>query len=45
MKFARSQPLVRIEAQGGAAEAMKWNPTPTVIRGVDAPKLTQPTKS
>src|SRR5207245_308351 len=45
VKFARSQPLVRIEAQGGAAEAMKGNPTPTVIRGVDAPKLTQPTKS
>ncbi|TMI33407.1 IS200/IS605 family element transposase accessory protein TnpB [Candidatus Bathyarchaeota archaeon] len=31
--------------QGGAVEAVKGNPTPTVIPGVDAPKLTQPTKS
>jgi putative transposase len=45
VRFARSQPLVRIEAQGGAVEAMKGNPTSTVILGVDAPKLTQPTKS
>jgi len=43
VRFARSRPL--IEAQGGAAEAVKGNPTPTVIPGVDAPKLTQPTKS
>ena len=28
-----------------AVEAVKGNPTPTVIPGVDAPKLTQPTKS
>src|SRR5467141_3894440 len=42
VRFARSRPL--IEAQGGAAEAMKGNPTPTVIPGVDATKLTQPTK-
>jgi len=43
VRFARSQPL--IEAQGGAVEAVKGNPTATVIPGVDAPKLTQPTKS
>jgi putative transposase len=43
VRFARSRPL--IEAQGGAAEAMKGNPTPTVILGVDAPKPTQPTES
>src|SRR3989449_7087472 len=43
VRFARSRPL--IEAQGGAFEAVKGNPTPTVIPGVDAPKLTQPTKS
>src|SRR3989440_2544111 len=42
-RFARSPPPI-IEAQGGAAEAMKGDPTPTVIPGVDAPKLTQPTK-
>ena len=44
VRFARSRPPI-IEAQGGAAEAVKGNPTPTVIPGVDAPKLTQPTKS
>jgi len=43
VRFARSRPL--IEAQGGAVEAVKGNPTPTVIPGVDAPKLTQPTTS
>jgi putative transposase len=43
VRFARSRPL--IEAQGGAVEAVKGNPTPTVIPGVDAPKLAQPTKS
>jgi len=43
VRFARSRPP--IEAQGGAGEAVKGNPTPTVIPGVDAPKLTQPTKS
>ncbi|OLD05435.1 MAG: hypothetical protein AUJ07_01530 [Crenarchaeota archaeon 13_1_40CM_3_53_5] len=31
--------------QGGAVEAVEGNPTPTVVPGVDAPKLTQPTKS
>jgi putative transposase len=45
VRFARSRPPIPIEAQGGAGEAMKGNPTPTVIPGVDAPKLTQPTKS
>jgi len=45
VRFARSRPPIMIEAQGGAAEAVKGNPTPTVIPGVDAPKLTQPTKS
>jgi putative transposase len=44
VRFARSRPPI-IEAQGGAVEAVKGNPTPTVIPGVDAPKLTQPTKS
>src|SRR2546422_9198286 len=45
VRFARSRPPIIMEAQGGAAEAVKGNPTPTVIPGVDAPKLTQPTKS
>jgi len=45
VRFARSRPPILLEAQGGAAEAVKGNPTPTVIPGVDAPKLTQPTKS
>jgi len=44
VRFARSRPPI-VEAQGGADEAVKGNPTPTVIPGVDAPKLTQPTKS
>jgi putative transposase len=44
VRFARSRPPI-IEAQGRAGEAMKGNPTPTVIPGVDAPKLTPPTKS
>ena len=39
VRFARSRPPI-IEAQGGAGEAMKGNPTPTVIPGVDAPKIT-----
>jgi hypothetical protein len=45
VRFARSRPPIILEAQGGAVEAVKGNPTPTVIPGVDAPKLTQPTKS
>jgi putative transposase len=45
VRFARSRPPILLEAQGGAVEAMKGNPTTTVIPGVDAPKLTQPTKS
>src|SRR5437879_7818889 len=45
VRFARSRPPIVREAQGRAVEAMKGNPTPTVIPGVDAPKLTQPTKS
>src|SRR5438132_6749734 len=44
VRLARSQPPIA-EAQGRAGEAVKGNPTPTVIPGVDAPKLTQPTKS
>src|SRR5438270_4329701 len=44
VRFARSRPPI-FEAQGGAVEAMKGNPTPAVIPGVDAPKLTYPTKS
>src|SRR5438270_7449271 len=45
VRFARSRPPILTEAQGGAVEAVKGNPTPTVIPGVDAPKLTHPTKS
>jgi putative transposase len=45
VRFARSRPPILLEAQGGAVEAVKGNPTPTVIPGVDAPKLTQPVKS
>jgi putative transposase len=44
MRFARSRPPIILEAQGEADEAVMGNPTPTVIPGVDAPKLT-PTKS
>src|SRR5437667_11915057 len=44
VRFARSRPPIA-EAQGRAGEAEKGNPTPTVIPGVDAPKLTQPTMS
>src|SRR3989442_8463464 len=44
VRFARSRPPIILEAQGGAVEAVMGNPTPTVIPGVDAPKLT-PTKS
>jgi putative transposase len=45
VRFARSRPPILLRAQGGAVEAVKGNPTPTVIPGVDAPKLTQQTKS
>jgi len=45
VRFARSRPPIPLEAQGRADEAMKGNPTTTVIPGVDAPKLTQQTKS
>ncbi len=45
VRFARSRPPILLEAQGGAVEAVKGNPTPTVIPGVDAPKTTHPTKS
>jgi len=44
VRFARSRPPILLEAQGRAVEAVKGNPTPTVIPGVDAPKLTPPTK-
>ncbi|TMI08443.1 hypothetical protein E6H34_04155 [Candidatus Bathyarchaeota archaeon] len=44
VRFARSRPPI-IEAQGRAGEAVKGNLTTTVIPGVDAPKLTRPTKS
>ena len=40
VRFARSRPPIILEAQGGADEAVKGNPTPTVIPGVHAPKLT-----
>jgi len=45
VRFARSRPPILLEAQGGAVEAVKRNPTPTVIPGVDAPKTTHATKS
>src|SRR5437667_1037460 len=45
VRFARSRPPILLEAQGRAVEAVKGNPTPMVIPGVDAPKLTQPTMS
>src|SRR5438552_1381006 len=45
VRFARSRPPILLEAQGGAVEAVKGNPTPTAIPGVDAPKLTHQTKS
>jgi len=40
VRFARSRPPIFIEAQGGADEAVKGNPTPTAIPGADAPKPT-----
>jgi len=43
LRFDRSQPTT--QAKGGAIEAMRGNPTPMVIPGVDAPKLTYPTIS
>jgi len=39
LRFDRSRARVRL--QGGAGEAVKGNPTPTVIPGVDAPKSSQ----
>jgi putative transposase len=45
VRFARSRPPTFMQAQGRAGEAVIGNPTPTVIPGVDAPKLIQPTKS
>jgi len=45
VRFARSRPPILLEAQGGAVEAVKGNPTATVIPGVDDPKLTHLTKS
>src|SRR5207253_1667716 len=44
VRFARSRPPI-VEAQGGAVEAVKRNPTPTEIPGVDAPKPTSHTAS
>ncbi len=43
LRFDRSLP--DSQAKGGAAEAMKGNPTPMVILRVDAPKSTCPTTS
>ena len=45
VRFARSRPPIPLEAQGRAVEAVKGNPTTTVIPGVDALKLTHQTKS
>ena len=44
VRFARSRPPF-FEPQGRAVEAVKGNPTSTVIPGIDASKITQPTKS
>ena len=44
VRFACSRPPIN-EAQGGALEAVKGNPTSAVILGVDAPKLTSHTAS
>ncbi len=47
-RFDRSRPrktLSGLEAEGLLVEAMKWNPTTTVIPGVDESKLTYPTIS
>src|SRR5438552_7240776 len=44
VRVARSRPPI-IETQGRAVEAVRGDPTPTVIPEVNAPKLTQPTKS
>jgi len=48
LRFDRSRPrktLSGLEAEGLPVEAMKWNPTTTVIPGVDESKLTCPTIS
>jgi len=45
VRFARSRPPIPLEAKGRAVEAVKENPTPTVISGVDAPKPTPHTAS
>ncbi len=37
--------LSGLEAEGLPVEAVKWNPTTTVIPGVDESKLTYPTIS
>jgi hypothetical protein len=39
LRFDRSR--ARNGLEGGAAEAMERNPTPTVILGVDVPKSSQ----
>ncbi len=43
MRFDRNLP--HCEAKGGAVEAVRTNPTSTVILRVDASKLTYPTIS
>ena len=45
VRFARSRPPIVREAQGGAAEAVKGNPTPTVILRADALKSSQDARS
>ncbi|TMI07980.1 hypothetical protein E6H34_06195 [Candidatus Bathyarchaeota archaeon] len=44
VRFTRSRPPI-VESQGRAVEAMRGNPTPMLIPGVDAPKLTHQRKS
>jgi putative transposase len=44
LRFGSSLPS-NDNAKGGAAEAMRGNPTTAVILGADAPKSTHPTKS
>ncbi len=43
--MVRPFPAYYTDKKGGTSEAVRENPTPTVISGVDAPKLTHPTKS
>ena len=43
--FQAKTKLLASEAEGLSVEAVRWNPTTTVILGVDESKLTYPTIS